>query len=130
MQDLNGKTIRGGVLQGSVPKARVLSCVWALMVFDSALGPERLWIVGMVAAFTGVYSIRIRGHGGCEQLHCHLEPVGSGKLRNIAGMVNPEGCLRVSGMLEQRRLATNRGNSRRGSIRVVGTGASHTKREG
>jgi hypothetical protein len=58
-----------------------------------------------------------------------LEPVGSGKSRNIAGMVNPEGCLRVSGMLEQRRLATNRGNSRRGS-RVVGTGASHTKREG
>jgi hypothetical protein len=29
--------------------------------------------------------------GDCEQLHCHLEPVGSGKLRNIPGMVNPEG---------------------------------------
>jgi len=55
MQDLKGKTIRGGVLQGSVPKARVLSCVWALMVFDSALGPKRLWIVGMAAAFTGVW---------------------------------------------------------------------------
>ena len=54
MQDLKGKTIRGGVLQGSVPKARVLSCVWALMMFDSALGPKRLWIVGMAAAFTGV----------------------------------------------------------------------------
>jgi len=79
MQDLKGKTIRGGVLQGSVLKARVLSCVWALMVFDSALGPERLWIVGMVAAFTGVYFIR--GHGGCEQLHCHL---GTRRKRKIA----------------------------------------------
>ena len=54
MQNLKGKTICGGVLQGSVLKARVLSCMWALMVFDSALGPERLWIVGMAAAFTGV----------------------------------------------------------------------------
>jgi hypothetical protein len=33
-----------------------------------------------------------------DTLHCHLEPIGSGKLRNITGMVNPEGCLLVSGI--------------------------------
>jgi hypothetical protein len=91
MQDLKVKTIRGGLARLS--EARVLSCVWGSWSLTRLLGSKDFsWrghgFRGRGHGFRGGLTL-FRDHGDCEQLHCHLEPVGSGKLRNIAGMVNP-----------------------------------------
>ena len=54
MQDLKGKTIRGGVARLCAQVATLLLRVGALALLARLLGPKDFGLVGMVTAFTGV----------------------------------------------------------------------------
>jgi O-antigen/teichoic acid export membrane protein len=54
MQDLKGKTIRGGVARLRAQVATLLLRVCALALLARLLGPKDFGLVGMVRAFTGV----------------------------------------------------------------------------
>ena len=54
MQDLKGKTIRGGLARLCAQGASLLLRVASLMILARLLGPKDFGLVGMVTAFTGV----------------------------------------------------------------------------
>src|ERR1700757_4068521 len=57
MQDLKGKTIRGGLARLCSQGASFLLRVGSLMVLARLLDPKDFGLVGMVTAFTGVLSL-------------------------------------------------------------------------
>ena len=54
MQDLKGKTIRGGLARLCAQGASLLLRVASLMILARLLGPKDFGLVGMVTAFTGI----------------------------------------------------------------------------
>src|ERR1700756_443272 len=57
MQDLKGKTIRGGLVRLCAEGASFLLRMGSLIVLARLLGPKDFGLVGMVTAFTGVLSL-------------------------------------------------------------------------
>src|SRR5260370_949886 len=57
MQDLKGKTIRGGLARLCAQGASFVLRLGSLMVLARLLGPKDFGLVGMVTAFTGVLGL-------------------------------------------------------------------------
>ena len=57
MNDLKGKTIRGGVARLGAQGANFVLRIVSLMILARLLGPDDFGLVGMVTAFTGVLSL-------------------------------------------------------------------------